>query len=70
MPQLLLVDDDGRELFRGAVSRENVEILAKFLRRHLDTLRGIALIKRAFDRLTPALAAPAPPPRRRRRVRG
>jgi len=69
MPALLLVDDDGRELFRGAVSSQNVEILAGFVARHMETFRGIAAFKRALDQLVAAGGPPAVPaarPRRRR----
>ncbi len=75
MPSLVLEDDDGRELFRGAVSKENVEILARFVARHMDTFRGIAAFKRAIDEVVRAgemVMVPAPrrnPPRRRKAVR-
>ena len=74
MPQLILVDDDGRELFRGDVSVRNVEILARFVHRHMATFKGIAAIKRAIDEIgragefvTLPSAPPAPRTRSRRR---
>jgi hypothetical protein len=73
MPFLVLVDDDGRQLFRGAVSKENVEILARFVGRHMETFRGIAACKRILDQLVDAgelVPAPAPRPRPRRRRAG
>jgi hypothetical protein len=74
MPSLVLVDDDGRELFRGAVSQENVEIIAGFVARHMETFRGIAAFKQALNQLVDAgelrARPPAPRPRPRRRRAG
>lgn len=79
MPRLVLFDDDGRELFAGDVSRSNVEIIARFLRRNMPALRAAAIAKQAVTALLAPLFAPGvlrkPPPLRpapappRRRVR-
>lgn len=70
MPRLVLYEDDGRVLFQGNVSRANVEIVARFLRRNMNTLRVIAGVKRGLEaavlNLLSPTAAPAPPRRRRR----
>lgn len=72
MPYLIIEDDNRRELFRGALSAENLEIVAGFVGRHLETFRGIAAFKQALDRMLAEHVAavgpePAPRPRRRRR---
>lgn len=51
MPRLLLLDDDGSQLFAGDVSRANVEIVARLLRRHMTTLRAAADVKRGVGDL-------------------
>lgn len=48
MPRLVLLDDDGRELFSGQVSRRNVTIVAGFLRENLHVLRSIVAVKQAM----------------------
>jgi hypothetical protein len=73
MPAVLIVDDDGREIFRGALSAENLDVVGAFFARHIDTFRGLAAFKRALDQAMAAHVAavgpepPAPRPRRRRR---
>lgn len=74
MPRLVLLEDDGRELFAGPVSRANVARVAAFLREHMGTLQALARARRAVssvvdsvEQVTGLLASAAPPPRRRRR---
>ncbi len=74
MPRLIVEDDDGRELFAGQISQENLAAVARFLRRHHATLRTVATVKRSIDSVIEAISAlPAiPPPRslpRRKRTR-
>lgn len=66
MPRLVLLEDDGSELFSGAVSRENVEILGRFIKRNLPAFRAAAAYKRALDaagELFGAIAGDATPAR-------
>jgi hypothetical protein len=70
VPRLVLLEDDGRELFAGRVSRENVERVAGFLRTNMGTLKAIsdarsavAAFLEAMDPLA-RLLAPKPPKRR------
>lgn len=70
MPRLLLLDDDGSELFAGDVSRANVEIVARFLRRNMVALQAAALAKRVISAFAdplrkPPPLRPAPAPRRK-----
>lgn len=77
MPRLVLVDDDGREMFSGQVSRANVERTAAFLRKNMATIQMIARAKQAvttvvdaFDqvgRLNSVLVSAPRPPRRKAR---
>jgi len=67
MPRLILQDDDGRELFAGQVSQQNVEIVAGFLRRNMATLQSLAAFKKTlegFGEIFGPLLGDAPPPRR------
>jgi hypothetical protein len=72
VPRLVLVDDDGREMFSGQVSRANVERTAAFLRRNLGSLQVIANARRAVSLVVDglgqlgAIALPPPPPPKRR----
>ncbi len=61
MPRLVLYDDDGRVLFEGEVSRQNVDLTARFLRRHQAVLRTVASAVRAGRAIQEALGgAPSP----------
>lgn len=51
MPHLLLVDDDGRELMRSAVSADNVAIVGGFLRRNAAAFHGLAVFTRSVRQL-------------------
>lgn len=70
----MLLEDDGRELFSGHISRANVRRLALFLRRHLGVFRAAAATARAVrellgqgsPELAPRVVAAAPTRRRRR----
>jgi hypothetical protein len=73
VPRLVLVDDNGREMFSGQVSQANVARTAAFLRRHMKTFQAIAAAKNAMtavvegvEQLTGALALAPPAPRGRR----
>jgi hypothetical protein len=72
VPRLLLVDDDGREMFAGQVSRANVERVAQFLRANMGTLQLIARARTAVAQVfevvdqVKELAPPSPRPRARR----
>lgn len=70
MPRLVLEDDDGRVLFSGEVSRKNVEIVARFLRRNMPALQAAVAVKQVFSQISellqaeprlPSLDAPARP---------
>lgn len=76
MPRLVLYDDDGSTLFAGDVSRANVETVARFLRRHMTTIRVVADAKKKIgdvvegvtniaDQVDELLDLFAPKPRRR-----
>lgn len=78
MPRLVLLEDNGRELFRGEISRANVRRLALFLRRNMGVFRAAAATARAvrellgeggIAELAPRVTAAAPARRRRKEGR-
>jgi hypothetical protein len=70
MPRLVLLDDDGRQLFSGDVSQANVSALMGFLRRNATALRAMAAVRAAWSSVfgQPELAAPTRPPPTRRKA--
>lgn len=52
MPRLVLFDDNGRELFAGDISRQNVFLVARFIRKHMPTFRALAAMKQAWVNVT------------------
>ncbi len=49
MPRLVLFEDDGREIFAGDVSDENVALVGRFLRRNAGAFRAAAAFKQALE---------------------
>lgn len=71
MPRLVLLEDDGRELFSGKISRQNVEMLGAFIRRNMPALRAAASYKRAIDAAGELFGAFfGSPPQQPRQARG
>lgn len=61
MPRLLLIEDDGTEIMSGEISRSNVGVLMRFLKRHQGVIATAAAALRIGKEL---LGIAAPPPRR------
>ncbi len=64
MPRIVLVEDDGREVFSGDLSRANFELIAALIKRNGGVIRVAAAGLRLARDL--GLLAPPPPPRGRR----
>jgi hypothetical protein len=62
VPRLVLLEDDGREVFRGEISRENFAVMIRVLAPHRKTLQKAATVVRAVRELFQV--ASQPPPRR------
>lgn len=61
MPRLVLLEDDGTEIMSGDISRTNVMVLMRFLKRHQGVIATAAAAIRIGKEL---LGIAAPPPRR------
>jgi hypothetical protein len=58
VPRLVLLEDDGREVFRGDISRPNYEAMLRLFAPHSQTLKRAAAAVRAVRELIDAAAAP------------
>jgi hypothetical protein len=61
VPRLVLLEDDGREVFSGDISRANYEAMLRLFAPHRDTIKKAAAVVRTVREL---LSAVPPPPRR------
>jgi hypothetical protein len=62
VPRLVLLEDDGREVFSGDISRPNYEALLRLFHPHRAAIKTAAAVVRTVREL---LAAVPPPPRPR-----
>jgi hypothetical protein len=70
MPRLVLLEDDGREVFSGDISRSTFVALGKLVSQHGGFIRAAAATLRVVRELQGSAPPPArlrPPPRRKRR---
>jgi hypothetical protein len=67
VPRLVLLADDGRELFAGQVAPAHVRAVAAWLRRNAGLVRAAAATAHAVAETRKLLGLAAPPPARRSR---
>jgi hypothetical protein len=62
LPRLVLFEDDGREVFRGDISRGNFIALEAFLARHRYVITSSLAVFGPLKALLGLVAEPGPPP--------